>query len=175
MACANGYFLPSNGTCTPLNPLCKSSDMATGYCTLCYQGFTLSGPTCVQGPGTSIPYCAQIVGNVCGTCINGYYVSNGACVVANILCATYNQTDGSCITCISGYVFQSGSCVLPSLGIDPNCAQYVNSYCSGCVSGYSLVNFWCNAIDPNCLTFDATNNVCMVCRRGKTPQGPNCT
>jgi hypothetical protein len=174
LTCANGYYLPSNGSCTQLNPLCKTSDMATGYCTLCYTGFTLSGTTCVQGGAALIPYCAQVTGIVCGECINGYYVSNGGCVAINMLCATYNHTDGSCFTCIPGYVFQTGSCILPSLGLDPNCIQYAGSYCSTCASGYNLVNYWCNAIDPNCAQFDPSNTYCLYCRNGKSPQGLAC-
>lgn len=30
--CSSGYFLPQNGVCSPLNPLCKDSDMSTGAC-----------------------------------------------------------------------------------------------------------------------------------------------
>jgi hypothetical protein len=105
LTCANGYYLPSNGTCTSLNPLCKSSDMTTGACTLCYNGFIISGSTCATITAASIPYCSQLIGNVCGTCISGYYVSNGGCTAANTLCASYNQT-GACLSCISGYVFE---------------------------------------------------------------------
>jgi hypothetical protein len=174
LSCANGFFLPSNGTCTQLNPLCKSSDMATGYCTLCYPGFSLLGTTCAQGGAASIPYCANVTGNVCSACINGYYVSNGGCVASNMLCATYMQSDGSCLTCIHGYVLQAGTCILPSLGIDPNCIQYSNSYCSTCATHYTLVSYWCTLIDPNCLQYDSVNNICIYCTQGKNPKGPAC-
>lgn len=174
LLCANGHFLPQNGTCTPVNPVCKSSDMATGYCTLCYTGFALSGTTCVQSGTAPIPYCANMTGNVCSTCINGYYVSNGGCAAVNMLCATYKQSDGTCLSCMPGYVLQSGTCILPSLGIDPNCVQYANSYCSSCAPNYTLISYWCTAIDPNCLQYDPVNNFCLVCGQGKTPQGPNC-
>lgn len=174
LACANGYFLPPNGTCTQVNPLCRASDMNTGFCTQCYTGFVLSGPTCVQGGAASIPFCANVTGNICSTCINGYYVSNGGCAAVNMLCGTYKQSDGSCLTCIPGYVLQSGNCILPSLGIDPNCLQYLNSYCSSCATGYSLINFWCTPIDPNCAQYDYVNNLCLSCAQLKTPQGANC-
>ena len=174
LLCANGYYLPSNGVCTPVNPLCKSSDMTTGYCTLCYTGFILTGTTCVLAGPASIPYCANAIGSVCNQCINGYYVSNGTCAAANLLCATYNQSDGSCLSCISGYNLQDGNCIVMEYPMDPNCVSYNGSYCSACAPLYALINYFCTPIDPNCVQYDYVNNLCQACSKGKTPQGSNC-
>lgn len=174
VSCASGYYLPATGVCAQLNPYCKDSDLTNGNCLSCYAGYALSGNTCVVAAVVNIPYCAQVVGNTCASCINGYYVSAGACALVNVLCGTYDQSTGACLSCIPGYVFQAGQCILPSLGIDPNCAQYTNSYCTQCAYGYGLVNYWCNPIDPLCTQYNAATNSCTACAQGKTPQGTSC-
>ena len=108
LQCANGYFLDATKKCQQLNPLCKQSDMTTGYCTDCYQGYQLSATTCIVAAAVNIPYCASNVGNVCTSCISGYYVKNGACALANVLCASYDPNTGACFSCINGYFFQRG-------------------------------------------------------------------
>lgn len=148
--------------------------MTTGFCTDCYQGYVLSATTCIVAASVSIPYCATVIGNVCTACISGYYISNGGCALANVLCATYDPNTGACFSCIPGYVFQRGECILPSLGIDPYCTEYVNSYCSTCQQGYALVSYVCTSIDPNCTNFDNIRNTCMSCKGGKVAQGPIC-
>ena len=72
-----------------------------------------------------------------------------------------------------GYVFQEGECIYPSLGIDPNCAWYVNSFCNRCYEGYALINYFCSDIDPNCTDFDQSSNTCRQCKEG-IPMGPSC-
>ena len=173
--CANGFFLQSSdGNCKELNPLCRTSNMTTGACTACYQGYTLSQQACIVAANVHIPYCNVVTGIACTECINGYYVKNGGCELVNVLCATYDLNTGACFSCVPGYVFQQGTCILPSMGIDPYCTFYTNSFCSECVQGYALVSYICQAIDPNCLQFDNTRNTCNSCANGRTPQGPNC-
>lgn len=174
VACASGYYLSPSGVCAQLNPLCKSSNLSNGNCIDCYGGYVLSGNTCIVAADLNIPYCVQYAGSSCVGCLNGYYPSNGTCALANVLCATYDQSNGACLSCIPGYVFQSGQCILPSLGIDPNCAQYTNSYCTQCQSGFALISYWCNPIDPSCTQFNPATNSCTVCSGGKVPQGTGC-
>lgn len=174
VTCASGYYLTPSGVCAQLNPLCKSSNLSNGNCIDCYGGYVLSGNTCIVAADLNIPYCVQYAGNACVGCLNGYYASNGTCALANVLCATYDQSNGACLSCIPGYVFQSGQCILPSLGVDPNCAQYTNSYCTQCQSGFALVSYWCNPIDPSCTQFNPTTNSCTACSGGKVPQGTGC-
>jgi hypothetical protein len=173
--CSSGYYLSSsNGVCTQLNPLCKTSDLSNGACIDCYPGYSISGNTCIVAAAVNIPYCAQINGNACVACISGYYVSAGICALVNVLCATYDQSNGNCLSCIPGFVFQSGQCIMPSLGIDVNCAQYTNSYCTQCLGGYALINYVCGPIDPFCVQYDAPSNTCRSCNAGRTPMGPSC-
>ena len=63
---------------------------------------------------------------------------------------------------------------MPSLGIDPYCIEYQNSYCTACVNFYAVVNYVCTAVDMNCSDFDNIRNVCRACRNGKTPKGSRC-
>jgi hypothetical protein len=174
LTCANGYYLATSGVCSQLNALCKSSDMGNGYCTECYTGYILSGTTCVVAPPVSIAYCSVVSNGACASCMSGYYVSKGACELANTLCATYEPVGGACLSCIPGYVYQKGECIYPSLGIDSNCEEYSNSYCSKCVSGYALINYWCTEIDADCVDFDFIRNLCNHCKSGKQPLGAGC-
>jgi hypothetical protein len=173
--CSSGYFLQaSSGVCTALNPFCRESNMANGDCLSCYGGYMLSGNTCIVAPALSIPFCNQTVGNTCVDCIHGYFASNGVCALVNVLCGTYDRSNGNCLTCVPGYVFQAGQCILPSLGIDPNCIQYTNSFCTQCGGGFALVSYWCSPIDPLCTQYNPTTNTCTACSQGRTPQGPSC-
>ncbi len=41
--CYQGYFIdPINGICKRVNPLCKTSNMLTGACLSCYNGYSLN-------------------------------------------------------------------------------------------------------------------------------------
>ena len=64
--------------------------MNTGYCIDCYQGYQVSGTTCIVAAPINIPYCAVNVGQICTSCISGYYKKDGGCALANVLCATYD-------------------------------------------------------------------------------------
>lgn len=151
ITCANGFYLAPSGNCTQVNPLCKASDPTTGACTDCYSGYTLAPPTCIVAAAVNIPYCQTVVGISCTFCISGYFVKDGGCALANVLCAYYDPQNGTCWSCVPGYVFQNGGCILPALGIDNFCQVYdTNSFCSQCVSGYALVNYVCTQIDVNC-------------------------
>lgn len=164
----------NNNQCQQLNPLCKKSDLANGDCLDCYQGYMLSGKTCIVAAAVNIPYCNRVVGNSCAECISGYYTSNGGCALANVLCATYNPNTGACHSCVPGYVFQEGGCILPSLGIDPYCVYYTNSYCSKCMNNFALINYMCSEIDPNCAQFDQATNTCLKCKKNMIAMGPSC-
>ncbi len=126
--------------------------MATGKCTDCFQGYSLSSGTCIVTAAINIPYCATVVGIVCTSCISGYYVSNGSCALANVLCATYDPYNGTCYSCIPGYIYQDLGCIFPALGEDKHCIRYTTGgYCSTCEPKYALVQYICNLIDSNCL------------------------
>ncbi len=148
--------------------------MTNGNCLSCYAGYTLSNFNCIVAVAISIPYCSQFSGNTCTQCLNGYYLKDGGCAMVNVLCGTYDQATGACTSCINGYFFQAGTCIYPALGMDPNCLQYSNGYCTQCSGGYALISYWCSPIDPFCTQYNPATNVCITCSQNKTPMGPSC-
>jgi len=174
ITCASGYYLGQNGICAGINPLCKTSDLTNGACLDCYPGYVISANTCIVAAAVYIPNCDTVTGNICGTCITGYFPKNGGCEAVSLLCGTYDDRTGVCLSCTSGYVFQAGQCIYPSMGIDLNCIYYTGPYCSQCANGYALINYICGSIDPNCLQFDSATNSCKQCTTGKIPMGPSC-
>ena len=164
----------SSGACTALNPYCATSDLSNGNCLSCYNGYSLSQGNCVIQATVTIPFCSITQGSTCIQCIQNYYLSNGKCNAVSTLCLTYDQNTGNCTSCIPGYFYQQNQCIFPSLGIDPLCTFYTNSYCTQCQSGSYLSNFVCNVVDPNCSMFDYNALVCKVCANGKFPNGPAC-
>jgi len=122
----------------------------------------------------TIPYCMTVSGNICLQCINGFYTKDGGCALANILCASYDPTNGRCFSCVPGHVFQEGECIYPSQGIDPNCVYYTNSFCSRCATNFALINFVCSTIDRSCLSFNQNTNTCERCEADKVAMGPIC-
>ncbi len=104
--CSSGYYVSQSGICTAPNPLCQTYDMNTGACLSCYQGYSLSGTTCIVTPPLQIPFCNQVVGFSCVSCMDRYYVNNGGCSLVSQLCDGYDMSNGLCLSCIPGYVFQ---------------------------------------------------------------------
>lgn len=174
--CNTGYTV-NQGACVQNPANCQNYNPLTKTCLACVPGYTLVSNNCVLlaiPTVTATPNCLVYSQGACRVCANRYYLSNGACTLVSILCSTYNTTNGNCLTCLSGYALQSGQCIYPALGVDPNCAWYTYSYCTKCAARFILINFWCYAIDPNCINFDYVNNICRACKAGKIPVGRNC-
>lgn len=96
--------------------------MRGGFCTSCYDGYTLSDQKCIQSVAEDIPYCMTIGPNgLCEECDEGYYLDrNNQCKVASAYCKTYNKMTGQCTECNAGYFFQDNDCIYPAL-YDSNC------------------------------------------------------
>jgi len=172
--CSSGYFLNVSAICQQVNPLCKTYDNTTGFCTSCYTGYSVQGTTCAILAAVSIPYCSLVgASGLCLECINGYFVNGTNCSPVSILCASYNAQTGLCTSCIPGYFYQSGTCVYPALGVDPACEHYSNAYCDACAAGFYISNYSCAQINQNCIEFDYKNSVCVSCHLS-TPKGPTC-
>lgn len=89
----NGYctvckprFYNQNGVCCEVSNQCNTYDSYTGACLSCYQGYILSGGSCVLGGNNGgnngqLPVgCAQVNSyGQCTVCSNRYYLSNGVC------------------------------------------------------------------------------------------------
>jgi hypothetical protein len=110
LKCAAGYFLSQTRICEQVNPLCRTSNQITGDCVSCYEGYQMSGRTCVLPVIVNIPFCNIIsAAGACVDCIEGYFVRDGQCRAVSILCgATYSKLTGQCTGCIGGYFLQGG-------------------------------------------------------------------
>ena len=53
--CQDGFFRNIYGNCEAVNPLCKTYNLINGFCTSCYNGYTLNQGSCLVNIPTSIP------------------------------------------------------------------------------------------------------------------------
>jgi hypothetical protein len=121
----------------------------------------------------------------CLNCQWGFVLLNGSCIERDLNCQTFEGDSLNCLNCYNGYmVFPNdrARCVLDTL-LFPNCKQYNEQVeCIQCVPGYVLganllgqkPTFVCNQIDPNCLQFNSTSNICEQCSQGTVLQGRMC-
>ena len=104
------FFSQSAGKCQQTDPLCKTTNQVTRICVECYQGYALSGNSCVVPVLVQIPFCQTTsVAGTCVECIDNYYIKSGSCTPVSILCGgKYNKITGQCTGCADGYFLQGG-------------------------------------------------------------------
>ena len=182
-----------NGCCYAVSNLCYTWNPANGQCTGCYQGYTLSGGTCVVGSGNNggnnnngntIPNCAQVGANgQCVQCAYRFFLYNGYCQAVSDQCYTWNSANGQCTGCYQGYKLQAGACVIDNSGGSgggsgntiPNCAQVgANGQCVQCAYRFYIVNGYCQAVSDQCYTWNSANGQCTGCYQGYVLQGGAC-
>lgn len=169
--CSTGYFFNNNGICTLANPLCKTWNPLNGYCLTCYNGYIISGISCIVNLNftNSDPNCAQYSDTICVKCASRTFMNlSGLCQSVNVNCNTYNDFDGSCLTCYQGFNLNTfGQCVQSAVG--NGCSAFdPNGKCTKCGSGYYLQNGGCIQIDPQCANFDNNTLQCVGCYSGYT-------
>lgn len=123
--CSTGSYFNSAGICVTANSLCKTFNSMNGYCTSCFNGYTLSENTCVVSNLPSIdPFCKTFSGSLCTQCGNRYFKGqSGLCQQVNNLCNTWDSSNGNCLTCYPGYALSNGQCsVSNNQNSNPNCA-----------------------------------------------------
>lgn len=175
--CFTGYFYnQAAARCQPLNPLCRTSNIADGTCTACFPGYTLSQGNCQVA--FQDPNCQKFEQSRCVQCSARFYLaSDGKCKQINPLCRTADQTTGACLTCYPGYVVQTGQCILGGQAtLDVNCQQFLNNTCVKCSNGFYLssVNQACTQFNPLCKTSSTSNGACLSCYPGYTLSGGSC-
>jgi hypothetical protein len=176
-ACSNRYYTNAQGTCTPVNPLCKDYSF-NGGCLSCYPGYSLSGTTCIVARQND-PYCRSLTpGGICTACYTGYFYNQGkaACQPNNPLCKTSNQADGSCTSCFPGYNLANGLCGVAFQ--DPNCQKFdtAKSTCLQCSIKFFLdVSGRCKQVSPLCKTADSNTGACLTCYPGYVISGASCS
>ena len=74
--CSNGYYYhKQDRICKQVDPLCKDHNEDNGFCTDCYQGFSLSDGRCSISVPVSIPNCVSTsLAGHCTQCLENYYL-----------------------------------------------------------------------------------------------------
>ena len=136
--CSQGFYY-DNVKCQQADPLCKTFNNRTGFCTSCYPGYQPSDGKCIVGKPVNIPYCDSVnAAGFCVECMENYYVKGNQCQPVSILCGgNYNKVTGTCTSCVSGYFLQDGECIFPAL-YDEFCIRYQSAYCNECQYGFYL-------------------------------------
>lgn len=144
--CVNLYYVQTVntlGVCTLGSvPNCLTYTASANTCSVCANGYYLSGTTCVLH--LTIANCATYstsTANVCSVCNTGYYAFTYAstCVAASATlanCVSYTN-DTACATCATGYY------------------KTTTNTCLVLPAGFS-----------NCINYDATGNTCVQCSPG---------
>lgn len=169
LRCVNGYYLGQNGICTPLSLNCLKHNLNDGTCVKCIEPYILLGLDCVY----PVENCVSYRDGKCEKCPAGYFLKLGLCYMNDVTCQAYDPV-GNCVQCVPTYYLIGGQCVFPSLGYDPLCTAYSNSYCVECQRGSFLSNYRCRAIDASCDDFDVKSLRCNRCVNGKTARGVGC-
>ena len=79
--------------------------------------------------------CAQIIGQKCVKCNDGYYIdNNNYCQILPQWCSEADK-NGKCTKCLNGYYLDQNNKCLPT-----NCAQVIGQKCVKCQDGYYLDN-----------------------------------
>lgn len=142
-------FVNIKGSCESVDPLCRTYDNTTGYCTSCYEGYAINGRTCqLIGGQTLNPCLEQNTKGLCLQCVLSYSLSNGSCV--------YNQSNAN------------------SFNI-PFCTAAINAtYCSLCADGFYSQLGICYQVSSYCSTYNPSNGECLTCKTGYISSGTTC-
>jgi hypothetical protein len=167
--CMDGYYLSGNNCLQCISGCSKCTDSSTcNYCTdITKTGNSCTNPAVIckadsylKANGVcelcSIPFpnCLACSSSACTVCLNGYYLSSGACLRINIKLECLSAL---CQICVDG---STCSLCTSNANIGVNCDQpsspcNANSY----FDGVSCV--LCTSLSAGCLV--CTSNVCSLC------------
>lgn len=177
LACDPGYYFGPDGNCEKIDSNCVKFDYIFDTCTTCKTGYTYyqSRGLCVLSNTPPDPGCTSWIGDVCFSCLNGWTLYDGICVIANPNCRVRDTAfPFNCIACFPGYTLSGIACV-PTPVNNPLCAVF-DSF-GGCLvcSFRSIKNSVgvCILVNPLCNTWDA-NGFCTSCYQGYSLSGTNC-
>lgn len=181
-ACVAGQYLSSNTCVNRTNSLniaqCLNTTANVDTCAVCNSGFALTtdGLKCLAIVANCLSYSPSSTSSTaltCTQCVNGFYLSNSACVAGTVSnCLTYQvSTANACSVCANGYFLSGGNCVVQATV--PNCQNYSSSVSGSCVTcnpGNILFTQTaaCKLITtsiPNCQTYSSAT-VCGMCADG---------
>ena len=152
------FFNPSSAKCSSCPRNCATcTDEST--CTLCRNGFALSGTSC-RSCVISCSTCDPNDITTCTSCYKGLELKNGACVSCPDKCVSCSK--GFCAICIDGYHPNSvGVCVKDCELPCATCTDNKPTQCLSCFGGSSLSGKTCLQ-DLSCNTY----NNCTSCGQG---------
>lgn len=139
LTCSSGSFFNNLGLCQAFDPLCKTSNQTNGFCTSCYNGYSVdTNGKCVPSQDSSRdPNCAVFNSdNTCQSCSKGYFFDTNTklCQLANPLCKTIDNANGACLSCYSGYAVNGTQCIIDQNSASSLCAELVDGICVQCAS-----------------------------------------
>lgn len=156
-----------NGKCNCNNSLYILTNVSNGVSTCgCSSITTLdqySSGNCLANPCQQ-PYCQGCNGTACSTCINGYSLIEGVCVlVCPVRYCSYCYTPGICGNCLNNLnVSTSGAACVTCKVLNCKSCEASN-VCRVCNNGFTLSNGACmSCLIPNCFAC-ATATSCSVC------------
>ncbi len=168
LSCVTGY-IPINSICVvPVNN-CVSYVQMTNVtrCSQCASGYKLTSDfTCSQLP----QYCLSGNGDVCTSCVNGYQVYQGICVLYVVNCLEWSRSSLQCVNCLGGHYLSftnSNNYICSKL---PSYCLKADIYgsCLDCIQGYIIYNQLC--VDSlsilNCQVYNVTTFTCVQCISG---------
>lgn len=177
LACNPGSYFNPDGNCEAIDPNCKTFNYISSVCTTCKTGYVYYGSRdqCVKSTSPPDAGCTSWIGDVCFSCLNGWTLYDGICVVANPNCRIRSSSyPFNCVACFPGYTLSGSSC-LPNPVNNPLCAVF-DQYgaCTVC-SFRSIKNALgvCVEVNPLCNTYDG-NGFCLSCYQGYILNGGSC-
>lgn len=182
--CISGYNVTADLlNCLAMIPNCvtyanyaQTTATTTAFsCSVCQDNYfkttANSINTCNKGT-TANCAAVQATADVCTACLNGFYLSNAACIahinIAN--CLTYHATTANtCTACATGYYNFKYNTICASVTTISFCTAYSvdGTTCTACAATYYLSNNACVQIPstfPNCVSF--TGTACSACGTG---------
>jgi hypothetical protein len=177
LSCEGGYYFNYDGNCEVIDPNCNVFDYVFDICTTCDTGYTYSQSRgqCVSKTMPPDAGCTSWIGDVCFSCLNGWTLYDGICVVANPECRLrLPNYPFDCGACFPGYVLSGTDCVAEPVN-NPLCAEsYLNGTCKKC-SFRSIKNSLgvCVSVSTQCKTWNG-NGRCTSCYGGYLLNSGNC-
>ena len=141
----------------PVDPYCKTFNASNGDCLTCYKGYVLNQDT--KDCDLAAPQAVTDAGcaewnwdqQTCLRCSPFWYRNNGACVVVDPYCKTYNSTNGACTSCYGGYSLSQDAC---SLSPSTLCKTSNAEGCLTCYNGFVLYQ-------KQCITLNSISNIAL--------------
>lgn len=178
-ACADGYYVETDGTCGKYIESNMSGCQVYVSKTVCAkcnsEVYYLKDDGCEIA--TAVQNCLNYAASAdsCAECDNGFYLSAESCTERTKLiasCDHYVVDKEECTKCLSGYQLTDDGSTCFSLPLNCTQADTDEITCLKCDDGYYYNGTGCaEGTVPNCEKFADDNDVCTVCSEGYVLNG----